>query len=389
MVLPRPVSRFACSPWHWLALDDAGTLWTSPAEADSRPYVIATAISGVVQLVAGSGFSMAVLDDGSVWMWGDTAMWGLPLPPDGEAIRVVALEGSRRIVARQTAFSNEQLLVAIGLDGSLRQWDVGDAYRGQPPLELPLPRPVVDAAVSYVHALALTDDGHVWSWGRANTDGQLGLGDLIVRDVPTEIPGFSGMQAVAVSDSSSYALDGDGNLWRWGFIPTVARDDGVWDGVKQGTPVQFEGLTGVVAINASRGRVFAVTADGALWAWGRNDYGWLGDGTRESSVDPVRVIGFGEDAPASPLPPAPMLAVNTEPGAVTVTVEADDLRNGLLLFYAPYPDAGFVDRISVDERVSRFELPSGSAYYVGAAIDDSRAGIGISALSNVEHFVVP
>ena len=35
----------------------------------------------------------------------------------------------------------------------------------------------------------------------------------------------------------------------------------------------------VIKIVARRGSAYAQMSDGTLWAWGRNDYGQLGDGT--------------------------------------------------------------------------------------------------------------
>ena len=48
---------------------------------------------------------------------------------------------------------------------------------------------------------------------------------------------------------------------------------------------------GVVAVAAGDHHTVAVTRDGGAWAWGRNDRGQLGDGTREDRFAPVRVRG--------------------------------------------------------------------------------------------------
>ena len=48
---------------------------------------------------------------------------------------------------------------------------------------------------------------------------------------------------------------------------------------RSSTPVQVQGLSSVVAIAAGIDHNLAVKSDGTVWAWGRNSYGQLGDGT--------------------------------------------------------------------------------------------------------------
>ena len=387
LVMARPVEQFACSAGRRLAYDTSGTLWEWEQMGNlfSRPMPAAF-VEGVTALAAGHEYSLAVRDDGSVWMWGDVAGWGLEPSPDRGLVRVNALEGTTAIAANQWPLFDGQSLVAVGRDGGLLYWRFQDPAG---PLELSLPRPATAVAMGAFHALALTDDGRVWSWG-LNDAGQLGVGDLDGRETPTEISGLSGITAIAADLSQSYALDGEGRIWQWGSQVTGYEADGsaIWEELV--APARLEGIESVVSIRAGWYRLFAATADGALWARGDNSYGRLGDGTWERRDEPVRVIGYGPDAPPLPLPPAPAISIATEPGAATLTVEADDLRDGLLLYYAPYPGAEEVRvRELGDRRVTRFELPSGSAYYAGVLIDDRRGALGLSPLSNVEHFVVP
>ena len=44
-------------------------------------------------------------------------------------------------------------------------------------------------------------------------------------------------------------------------------------------PVQVSSLTGVIAIAAGESHSLALNSNGTVWAWGRNNYGQLGDGT--------------------------------------------------------------------------------------------------------------
>jgi len=55
-------------------------------------------------------------------------------------------------------------------------------------------------------------------------------------------------------------------------------------------PIQVEGLEGIVAIQAGMECTIAYKNDGTVWAWGKNDFGQLGDGTFENILRPVKVF---------------------------------------------------------------------------------------------------
>ena len=54
--------------------------------------------------------------------------------------------------------------------------------------------------------------------------------------------------------------------------------------------MQVTGLTGVVAMAAGREHSLAVLSTGAVWAWGSNVYGQLGDGTKVNRLRPVVTV---------------------------------------------------------------------------------------------------
>jgi hypothetical protein len=56
--------------------------------------------------------------------------------------------------------------------------------------------------------------------------------------------------------------------------------------------VQVTGLSGVVAVAAGYSHSLGVKSDGTVWAWGRNRYGQLGNGTNTDSNVPVQVTGL-------------------------------------------------------------------------------------------------
>lgn len=49
-------------------------------------------------------------------------------------------------------------------------------------------------------------------------------------------------------------------------------------------------MDGVIAVSAGGHHSIAVKTDGSLWVWGDNNYGQLGDGTREDRYTPVKIM---------------------------------------------------------------------------------------------------
>jgi alpha-tubulin suppressor-like RCC1 family protein len=92
---------------------------------------------------------------------------------------------------------------------------------------------------------------------------------------------------LAAGEDYTVALKNDGTIWAWG-----RNDEGqLGDGTKinKCTPLKVSGLTDVIAI-AARGRhTVALKKDGTVWTWGRNYYGQLGDGSRANRNTPAQV----------------------------------------------------------------------------------------------------
>jgi alpha-tubulin suppressor-like RCC1 family protein len=55
-------------------------------------------------------------------------------------------------------------------------------------------------------------------------------------------------------------------------------------------PVRVVGLEGIVSMSSYFGHGCAGLHDGAVWCWGANERGQLGDGTTEPSLVPVQAV---------------------------------------------------------------------------------------------------
>ena len=171
---------------------------------------------------------------------------------------------------------------------------------------------VVAVAAGYSHSLALTWDGTLWAWG-LNESGQLGnkkSGPGEKSLTPIRVEGLSGVVAIAAGTNHSLALTRDGTLWAWGYNfygqlgSGKPGDSSIPVPVKEVEDLSGKDLSGVVAIAAGASHSLAVTWDGTLWAWGRNDFGQLGNSTltQSSTAAPVkedvRAAGWPDEAQA-------------------------------------------------------------------------------------------
>ncbi len=160
------------------------------------------------------------------------------------------------------------------------------------------------------------------AWGE-NEVGQLGNGTTVNSDVPSAISGLGAVSAFAGGRRHSLALLSDGTVAAWGDNDWGQLGDGTHTGpstchaafaVGSGytvpcstKPVALSGLSGIVAIAAGAQHSLALLRDGTVMAWGDNEQGQLGEGTRsgpdhcyteteptQCSTSPVPVGGLSE-----------------------------------------------------------------------------------------------
>lgn len=158
-------------------------------------------------------------------------------------------------------------------------------------------------AAGSAHSLALLHDGSgsgsAYAWG-SDSSGQLGDGGTPTnRASPIAIPGLAvrvddAYPTLAAGGSHSLAITFDGSIAAWGSDAYGQLGNDLPKANTQ-SPVSFVLPAGAPAVTVAAGRdhSLAIDTDGRLWAWGRNLYGQLGDGTQFDRAAPVQVTGFG------------------------------------------------------------------------------------------------
>src|SRR5690606_37509516 len=134
------------------------------------------------------------------------------------------------------------------------------------------------------HSVALGSDGNAYAWG-SNTFGQLGDGTNTSSNTPVQVQAPAGdtFTSISAGENHSVALGSDGNAYAWGRNTFGQLGDGT--NTSSNTPVQVQAPAGVPSTSISAGSTHSVAlgSDGNAYAWGRNIYGQLGDGTNTSS----------------------------------------------------------------------------------------------------------
>jgi alpha-tubulin suppressor-like RCC1 family protein len=154
------------------------------------------------------------------------------------------------------------------------------------------------------HTLALATDGTIWTWG-ANDRGQLGIDTTTNQVSPAKVLDpqterdrpFSNVKAIAARGLMSLALRADGSVWAWGANDRGQLGDGSKTDRKR--PVHVEGQPFMKGIAAGGDHMLTLRVDGTIWACGAGDRGQLGQGNHNDILKPV-IVHEPEDGSLEP-----------------------------------------------------------------------------------------
>jgi alpha-tubulin suppressor-like RCC1 family protein len=288
-----------------LGYNASGQLGNGGVERSLAP-VQALGLMDVDSIGVGFDHTLAVIADGTVWAWGSTASEKLG---DGTS---AAIHGWKRLTPVQIAWlggvtalaAGGDFTVALRWDGTVWTWgnngsgQLGDgtvAPKRTSPVQAIGLSNVIAIAAGDIHSVALKNDGTVWTWGN-NALGQLGHSEYPPwqpgTNIPTQLPGLSGVTAISARGRSTAALLSDGTLRTWGYNSDGQLGDGTTD--NRFSPVTVAGMSDVTAVAVGYRHMIALTSDGSVWAWGDNISKQLGIGPVDPPVDqslaPVQVV---------------------------------------------------------------------------------------------------
>lgn len=247
-------SQVATSSLNTAAVKAEGTLWLwggnqlgmfgdcDTAKIRNTPVQVGKDFE---QVALGEDFLLALKPDGSVWTLG----W----PWEGDQLDVPR-------ACRKPA----QVVFGDGISG----WDKPAKGMLKPKLSSPvMPANIISIAAGCSHSAMVKADGTLWTWGN-NEYGQLADGTTQNHNRPKRIG--DGFKRVSIDDHYTLALKNDGDLMRWGAIPTTyPRGDFSQSRDKALAPTKiFPGTTQLLRSGYQMGRGLGLGADGAILDWG-------------------------------------------------------------------------------------------------------------------------
>lgn len=266
-----------------------------------KPTQVRGITGQIIQIATSNSDGYALTSSGAVWAWGVANYGELGNGTDSSySTRAVEVEFPTSVkiasLANPMPFDG-----ALAIDEHGHAWGWGLNALGDlcvpgltelRPSELPLGG-VTLATGARTHSL-FDSHGNVYACGSGEY-GVLGTGSSSSSATPVPVLGLpSGVKVTALTSSweGSGALLENGDYYNWGYNAAGQLGDGSTSDsavpvlVKLSAAVRqvFQGGSG-----AKNGQSVAILANGSVWAWGDNDRGQLGNGTRISSDVPRRV----------------------------------------------------------------------------------------------------
>jgi alpha-tubulin suppressor-like RCC1 family protein len=281
-------------------------------------------LASTTQVAGGQDFALYLQSNGTVLGCGydrddELGDGGVPLG-SGDQFSPVAPFGLAPTVVTQIAAggSNGYALASNGQVyawGSDSQGGLGDGGVGgsdSNPKRITVLPSIKEIAAGGNFAMALDTSGHVWTWGM-DQSGEIGNGQPFGNSTqpvgnPYEITGLSNVTSIAAGESNNgstffeHALAvSDGTVYAWGADGVGQLGNGATeagDSTPTAVPITGPGHSAVTvsSVAAGGGDSFAVTSTGAVYAWGGDASGVLGDGTTGQTDSPVLLSGLSSVA---------------------------------------------------------------------------------------------
>jgi len=231
------------------------------------------------ETAVGRGHSCGIDTSGGLYCWGRGYDGQLGIGPASTTSRPFPADLDRSFASVTAGYDHTCGLIA---DGRAFCWGWnpwGQLGLGVGGTGVNRPNPVAGdhrftvLAAGWYHTCGITVAGELLCWGY-NGDGQLGTGDLQLREVPVPVASTASFTAVAAGGAHTCATATSGDTFCWGRNSEGQLGDGTTD--RRATPTRVSGGVRYRALTAGRGHTCGLTTDRAIYCWGGNGNGQLG-----------------------------------------------------------------------------------------------------------------
>ncbi|XP_011141461.1 E3 ubiquitin-protein ligase HERC2 [Harpegnathos saltator] len=259
-----------------------------------------------IQLAGGEQTLFAVTADGKVYSTGYGAAGRLGIGGTDSVMVPTLLESIQHVFIKKVAVnSGGKHCLALSSEGHVYSWGEGDDGKLGHGNRLSYDRPklvedllgieIVDIACGGHHSAAITSAGWLYTWGKGRY-GRLGHGDSDDQLRPKVVEALQDYKVIDVAcgsgDAQTLCVTDDDNVWSWGDGDYGKLGRGGSDGCK--VPLKIDSLAGLGVIKVECGSQFSValTRSGAVYTWGKGDYHRLGHGTDDHVRRPRKVAAL-------------------------------------------------------------------------------------------------
>lgn len=316
--------RIALGDAHTCAIKDDGTVWCFGDNSDGQlgnssfgPPDSTTPVqtSGfgtgrtAVQVAAGERHTCALLDNGEVWCWGSGGNNELAngALQSSDPVKVPLGAG----ITASRIYAGGRVSCALTSDNRLTCW--GQNHKGQIGNgTVQASGGVAPAAVSNIptsfapasadpggrHVCAAATGGAVWCWGDDDRN-QLGTAadGAAAVNVPGQADTVATARSVATGLEYSCAVLTDDTVSCWGRNHLAQLGRGSVTPASTAAPAAVSIGAPVSKVAAGKAFACALTTAGAVWCWGENAAGQVGDATAGSPrLAPAQVSNLGGTA---------------------------------------------------------------------------------------------
>lgn len=270
----------------------------------------------LIALSYGSDHSLALSSTGRVFGWGfnlygqltNTAL-GIEIQTPTDITSAFPLTEGETIVSITTGYNSSAVLTSNGrvfTFGNNEDGQLGDGTNTYQPAPVDITsnfnlsegETIISITLGGNFSSALSSNGRVFTWGN-NNEGQLGNGTNINSNLPVDITSQFSLQPgeTVVSTALGYkhilAFTSQNRLFGWGYNSYGQVGNGIV--TAQSTPVDitsgiyFSDGEDIQAISAGNAHSALITTFGAIYTWGYNLYGQLGDGTTTFKNTPTNI----------------------------------------------------------------------------------------------------
>jgi alpha-tubulin suppressor-like RCC1 family protein len=267
----------------------------------ASPVLYPAAVDGiggtVIQVSTGAAHTCAATQAGSALCWGDNASGQVTGASTTDQVAPVAPSGISGLV-RETAAGGVHSCARTA-SGAVYCWGgntVGQVGNGAANATLVSPTAIAglttasQISAGNQHTCALLEDATVVCWGD-RSNGKIGDSGAVLGTATTPVATSafaSDVTQIAAGVNHTCALLDIGDVYCWGRGDEgQIGNGGVAD---QNAPTQVGGIVGsVTAIASGSAHSCALTTANAIYCWGRNSSGQLGDNTTNQSNQAVLV----------------------------------------------------------------------------------------------------